>query len=226
MLEPEFDAPARRFHETIAYGRAFNDWCAFRSRCAIAGSDNAIAKCHASVQRRRLGFLKWQQAALRPRFGAMAQRRHVQLAYCAAELLLLRLRWLRQAQGIAHRRWKLRAAALGRLRRGMRALSTRVRRAAIDGAMDQWKHDHVLRTTLKARAVDAARSRKRLVRMASIDALSRGWHALRFSAVRSPLSDACQSHSPHPHLCHMWRRREAHALLFTPLARLKLRLCG
>ena len=125
------ELPALRFYETYSCGRGLNQWCTHRSRRAGALSDINIASHHTRRCRLERGFEHLQRAGSKPQFFVNAQRRHVQLARCAGELLLLRQSWLRQALGMAHRRWRSETTTRARLRSLAASSSARrhVRRA-------------------------------------------------------------------------------------------------
>ncbi|KAL1526110.1 hypothetical protein AB1Y20_014839 [Prymnesium parvum] len=173
-LDASLELPARRFHETYARGHALTAWCAFRSRAASARSDALVGAHFFILAHTRAALLLWRNATRWPPLTVRTSRRRLQLARCAAELLLLRQSWLRHAEGMSLRRWR----SLAALRRLAAARGLAAARATRRGALRGWaalararRASHLASCHAGARAAVRRRG-----------ALCRGWEKLRLLA--------------------------------------------
>ena len=132
-------AAADRFRVLFSQGRLFTRWCLHRSRSAAERSDLTCATHHA---RQRWLLIGWRHLSkTRPHLLAHARRRTKQLARCAVELLLLRQRWLRQAYGIAFRRWAAQVTDERQLNRTGQVLSDAICKHTLAAGFGWWAHE-------------------------------------------------------------------------------------
>ena len=142
------DERGRAYARVYSLGAGLTQWYAHRAQCACVRSDRVVALHWAHSSGLRAGFRALSHWSEQPHRLKSAQRRHRLLAQCAAEVLLLRQYYWRQALGIRYRQW----AALGKLAHASRCMRLRRDERALREAVPIWaQHTHTLR------AVDLSR---------------------------------------------------------------------